>query len=217
MSVLGRLLARCLTAIAAGFFLASAALLLFLLPPVTHLFLDIADSAHYLGIAAGDAHMLSDALVGELLTSGGFLVPFGSGLLLDVGERAHLADVGSLMRLVLLAGGCGAFALLLLARKRPALVSHAARDGALLIGVLASGAGAAFLLAFDATFAFFHRLVFADGTWTFNWSTSHLIQLYPTSFWIPAALSYCVALIVLATVGVVLSRRMVRRHGASGG
>jgi hypothetical protein len=41
-----------------------------------------------------------------------------------------------------------------------------------------------------------------------------LIQLYPTSFWIPAALCYCVALIVLATVGVVLSRRMARRQGA---
>jgi hypothetical protein len=41
-----------------------------------------------------------------------------------------------------------------------------------------------------------------------------LIQLYPTSFWIPAALSYCAALLIGATVGVVLSRRMARRHGA---
>jgi hypothetical protein len=214
VSVLGRLIARCLTAIAAGLFLASAALALFLLPPITHLFLDIAGSAHYLGVSPRDAHTLSDALVGELLTSGGFLVPFGSGLLLDVGERAHLADVGNLMRLVLLAGSFGAVALLLLAWKRPALVSHAARDGALLISVLAASAGLAFLLAFDATFTFFHGLVFADGTWTFNWSTSHLIQLYPTSFWIPAALSYCAALLIGATVGVVLSRRMARRHGA---
>ena len=55
MSVLGRLIARCLTAIAAGLFLVSAALLLFLLPPITHLFLDIAGSAHYLGVSPRDA------------------------------------------------------------------------------------------------------------------------------------------------------------------
>lgn len=213
MSVLGRLIARCLTAIAAGLFLVSAALLLFLLPPITHLFLDIAGSAHYLGVSPRDAHTLSDALVGELLTNGEFLVPFGAGLLLDAGERAHLADVGNLMRLILVVGSCGAVTLLLLAFKRPPLVSHAARDGAMLIGILAASAGLAFLFAFDATFTFFHGLVFADGTWTFNWSTSHLIQLYPTSFWIPAVLTYCASLIIGATVGIVLSRPMARGHG----
>ena len=76
----------------------------------------------------------------------------------------------------------------------------ALRDGAMLIAVGALGATAAFTLAFDATFSYFHELFFAAGTWTFNPATDRLVQLYPESFWVLAALLFCLALAVISRI-----------------
>jgi integral membrane protein (TIGR01906 family) len=70
----------------------------------------------------------------------------------------------------------------------------AIRDGAALIVGGALAAAAAFALAFDATFTFFHSLFFAAGTWTFNPETDRLVQLYPQDFWVLAALLFCLVL-----------------------
>jgi integral membrane protein (TIGR01906 family) len=68
-------------------------------------------------------------------------------------------------------------------------------------------AAAAFALAFDATFSFFHGLIFAAGTWTFNPATDRLVQLYPQRFWILAALLFCVT---LAAISLITYRRTAR-------
>jgi integral membrane protein (TIGR01906 family) len=68
-------------------------------------------------------------------------------------------------------------------------------------------AAAAFAIAFDATFAFFHGLFFAAGTWTFNPATDRLVQLYPERFWILAALLFCVS---LATISLISYQRTAR-------
>jgi integral membrane protein (TIGR01906 family) len=91
--------------------------------------------------------------------------------------------------------------------RRRTWLRAAARDGALLIAGGALAAAAAFALAFDATFSFFHGLFFAAGTWTFNPATDRLVQLYPERFWILAALLFCVT---LAAISLITYRRTAR-------
>jgi len=91
--------------------------------------------------------------------------------------------------------------------RRRAWLRVAIRDGAALIVGGALLAAAAFALAFDATFTFFHGLFFAAGTWTFNPATDRLVQLYPQDFWVLAAMLFCLVL----ALGSFVSYRMTAR------
>ncbi|MEI6156303.1 MAG: DUF1461 domain-containing protein [bacterium] len=200
MKPLRRLLRRVLLAVAAAFLTIATTTAIFLTPPIVHLLLRVSDAPAVLGVEPDVADTLSDALVGDLLTDGAFDAPLGGAPLLSAGERSHLVDVGGLLRTVL-AGGIGGLILLLAVRiRRRRWLRVAMRDGALLIAVGALGATAAFALAFDATFSFFHGLFFAAGTWTFNPATDRLVQLYPESFWILAALLFCLALAAISLI-----------------
>lgn len=207
MKSLRRLLRRALFALAAAALTIAATTAIFLTPPVVHLLLGVSDAPATLGVEPAVAEGLSDALVGDLLTDGAFDAPLGGAPLLSAGERAHLVDVGGLLRTVL-GAGVGGLLLLGFARlRRRTWLRAAARDGALLIAGGALAAAAAFALAFDATFSFFHGLFFAAGTWTFNPATDRLVQLYPERFWILAALLFCVT---LAAISLITYRRTAR-------
>jgi integral membrane protein (TIGR01906 family) len=204
---LRRLLRRALFALAAAALTIAATTAIFLTPSVVHLLLGVSDAPATLGVEPAVAEGLSDALVGDLLTDGAFDAPLGGAPLLSAGERAHLVDVGGLLRTVL-GAGVGGLLLLGFARlRRRTWLRAAARDGALLIAGGALAAAAAFALAFDATFSFFHGLFFAAGTWSFNPATDRLVQLYPERFWILAALLFCVT---LAAISLITYRRTAR-------
>lgn len=218
MSRVGEAARRLLLAAAAAALLLAVALLLFLLPPVVHLLLDLSSAAAALGSDAETTHRLSDALVFDLLRGGDFSVRYGGEMLLSAAERSHLADVGALMRTILGAGllgvllQCGALLRLrsLGGAEATRLRLHIWRsmgDGARLIATAALLAGAALVLSFERTFAFFHSLVFAAGTWTFNPATDRLVRLYPDSFWVVATISFCVTLVALCVAAVLLSHR----------
>ena len=194
MKPLRRLLRRALLALAAAALTIAATTAIFLTPPVIHLLLSVSDAHTVLGVEPWVAEALSDALVGDLLTGGAFDAPLGDAPLLSAGERSHLVDVGTLLRAVLVAGLGGLLALAIARTRRRAWLRVAIRDGAVLIVGGALAAAAAFTLAFDATFTFFHGLFFAAGTWTFNPATDRLVQLYPEDFWVLAALLFCLAL-----------------------
>jgi len=204
---LRRLLRRSLLALAAAAVAIGATTAIFLTPPVVHLLLSVSDAHTVLGVEPRVAQTLSDALVGDLLTDGAFDVPLGDAPLLSAGERSHLVDVGNLLRLVLVAGLGGLILLTLARARRRTWLRVAIRDGAALIVGGALLAAAAFTLAFDATFAFFHGLFFAAGTWTFNPATDRLIQLYPQEFWTLAALLFCLALALLSFVSYRMAVR----------
>lgn len=207
MKSLRRLLRRALLALAAAALAIGATTAIFLTPPVIHILLRASDAPTVLGVEPAVADALSDALVGDLLTDGAFAAPLGDAPLLSAGERSHLADVGGLLRSVLV-GGLGGLIVLALARlRRRAWLRAAIRDGAALIVGGALLAAAAFTLAFDATFTFFHGLFFASGTWTFNPATDRLVQLYPESFWILAALLFCLALAALSLIAYRITAR----------
>lgn len=207
MKPLRRLLRRSLLALAAAAVAIGATTAIFLTPPVVHLLLSVSDAHTVLGVEPRVAQTLSDALVGDLLTDGAFDVPLGDAPLLSAGERSHLVDVGNLLRLVLVAGLGGLILLTLARARRRTWLRVAIRDGAALIVGGALLAAAAFTLAFDATFAFFHGLFFAAGTWTFNPATDRLIQLYPQEFWTLAALLFCLALALLSFVSYRMAVR----------
>ena len=204
---LRRLLRRLLLALAAAMLAIGATTAIFLTPPVVHLLLSASDAHTALGVEPQVAEALSDALVGDLLTDGAFDAPLGDEPLLSAGERSHLADVGNLLRAVLVAGLGGLLVLALARVRRRTWLRVAIRDGAALIVGGALAAAAAFALAFDATFTFFHSLFFAAGTWTFNPETDRLVQLYPQDFWVLAALLFCLVLAVFS----LLAYRMTAR------
>ncbi|MEI6848944.1 MAG: DUF1461 domain-containing protein [bacterium] len=207
MKPLRRLLRRALLALAAAAFAIAATTAIFLTPPVVHLLLQASGAPTVLGVEPAVADALSDALVGDLLTDGAFDAPLGDAPLLSAGERSHLVDVGGLLRSVLV-GGLGGLIVLTLARlRRRAWLRVAIRDGAALIVGGALLAAAAFTIAFDATFTFFHGLFFASGTWTFNPATDRLVQLYPESFWILAAILFCLALAALSLIAYRITAR----------
>ena len=207
MTSLRRLLRRLLLALAAAAFAIGATTAIFLTPPVVHVLLQASDASTVLGVEPPVAEALSDALVGDLLTAGAFDAPLGDEPLLSAGERSHLADVGALLRVVLVAGLGGLIALALARARRRTWLRVAIRDGAALIVGGALIAAAAFALAFDATFSFFHGLFFAAGTWTFNPATDRLVQLYPQDFWVLAALLFCLVL----ALGSVTAYRLTAR------
>lgn len=179
---------------------------LFLLPPIVHLLLDLANAAENLNVAAPVAHSLSDALVRDLLVGGAFDVPLSGEPLLSASERSHLVDVGVLFRILMIAGAISLAVLTTLLIRKRRWFYQALHDGALLLGMGAALVGGAFALAFDATFTFAHELLFPAGNWTFNPATDRLVQLYPMNFWLLAAISFCVVLVGAAALGFSLAR-----------
>lgn len=179
---------------------------LFLLPPIVHLLLDLANAAENLNVAAPVAHSLSDALVRDLLVGGAFDVPLSGEPLLSASERSHLVDVGVLFRSLMIAGAISLAVLTTLFIRKRRWFYQALHDGALLLGMGAALVGGAFALAFDATFTFAHELLFPAGNWTFNPATDRLVQLYPMNFWLLAAISFCVVLVGAAALGFSLAR-----------
>jgi integral membrane protein (TIGR01906 family) len=181
-------------------------LALFLLPPVTHLFLGVAGSADALNVEHAVAHALSDALVRDLLVGGAFDVPLNADPLLSASERSHLVDVGVLFRALMAGGALALVALVGLYLRKRRWFFQGLHDGALLLGAGAAVVGGAFTFAFDATFTFAHELLFPAGNWTFNPATDRLVQLYPMNFWVWAATCFCVVLVGAAAIGLSIAR-----------
>ena len=164
----------------------------------------------FVGFCCSTLPLQADALVRDLLFSGTFDAQLGDDLFLSAAERSHLVDVGLLFRGLALFGA-GALALLsLLAIRRRRWVLQGIRDGAVLLGAGAALVGGAFLFAFDATFTAAHQLLFPAGTWTFNPATDRLVQLYPETFWVAAAIGFCAVLVVTAAAGFRVARRRRR-------
>lgn len=210
-------LTRLLSAAAVTSLLLAAAVFIFLLPPVVHLLLDLSGAPSVLGSDPATAHLLSDALVSDLLRGGDYGVLYHGEPLLSVAERSHLVDVGGLLRGVIAIGALGG--LLLGATAARAFrasrdtgrlrLGMALREGAILLAGAATVVGIAFALAFEATFSLFHRLFFAAGTWTFNPATDRLVRLYPDSFWVAAALAFCLLLVCAGAALFAIGSRMV--------
>ena len=149
----------------------------------------------------------------------GDLVHRSGDKLFKDGEVSHMADV----KVVILSTfGAGA-ALLLLAliavlylRKRSTGgVRRGLFAGSVITLVLILGLGTLAALGWQQFFTEFHRIFFADGSWTFSLDDT-LIRLFPSQFWIDAGIAIAGLVLVASIVTLVFTWPTRRRRGVAG-
>lgn len=193
------------------------AVLPLLTPWFVHVALDAAGSAAVLGVAADQAHALSDRSVEELVVGPGdfdLVGPDGTPFY-DDAERGHLQDARTLLWLLLIAGGLaimliGAIYSRAAPSARPAVWRTISRAGLVTAGTVVV-LGSLSLVAFGAVFSVFHQIFFPAGNFSFDPATQRLVQLYPFRFWQITAAVFAVLLFLLAVGGWWLGRRGARR------
>ncbi|EXF24199.1 membrane protein [Nesterenkonia sp. AN1] len=143
------------------------------------------------------------------------LAPGGEQLFTD-GEVSHMIDVKFVVLWAMLIGVILLVITLILALLlrawRPGGTARGLFAGAwVTLGIIIAVAVLA-IIDWQLFFAEFHRIFFADGTWTFP-ADSTLIQLYPEQFWIDAGVAV-VALAVLFAVILLIATWPTRRRRA---
>ena len=136
-------------------------------------------------------------------------------------EVAHMVDVKQVMMITMLAGLIAAVvcvvAMIMLYRMRKGAIARSLFAGAVWFTMVMVVLAVVATFGWQAFFAGFHQVFFADGTWTFATSDS-LIRLYPGQFWVDAAA--WVAGLTLVTMIVIMictaptARRRHRREQA---
>lgn len=136
----------------------------------------------------------------------------------DAEAVAHLTDVRAV---ILLARGFTAALTIVLVvwaalrwrdPDQRAGVGRAMVSGGSLIGGLAAAVALVSVLDFDAVFSAFHKLFFAEGTWTFP-SDSLLIRLFPEPFWVLSAASWGALVIAIGAIYIIAGAWLRRRSG----
>jgi uncharacterized protein DUF1461 len=153
---------------------------------------------------------LTGSMLGDLFLDGDFAVSLdGERPILDASERSHMADVGGLVRTLVILDLAAIVVLVLTGRR---LRDERPRRGRLLLLAAAMVGGAAilaalvFAFAFDAAFATFHAIFFAAGTWQFG-PDSNLLRLFPEPLWFEISLVAGAVIALSALGGVLLGRR----------
>ena len=211
---------RLLAGVGTAIVILGVAAAILLLPPVMNLGLEAGGSAAALGVAPDIARRASELSVQELLIGPGsftFAVTPGGPPFYGPGEAAHMQNVRGVVfgffGVVLL----GAIAVALsIRRMSESDALRAVRRGATGLVLVFAAIGFGLIVAFDALFTLFHRIVFPGGGWTFDPTTQRIVQLYPTPFWefaagTLAAMSVAIGLLVIAVTTVRL------RRGRAGG
>jgi integral membrane protein (TIGR01906 family) len=126
----------------------------------------------------------------------------------DVIAHARLATIG-LGLLLSIAG------FLLAWRGQVGRLGRSMSQAAVITIALAAILATAGCLSFDALFTQMHRLLFADGTWTFSYD-SLLITAYPEAFWIAMAATWAAVLAAFCLVTLVVGRALSRRSTYQG-
>ncbi|NWN87775.1 MAG: TIGR01906 family membrane protein [Micrococcaceae bacterium] len=120
-------------------------------------------------------------------------------------EVAHMADVKQVITVTMIAGIVMAVIcivlMILLSRMRKGAIARSLFAGAIWFTAALIILAVVALLGWEAFFAGFHQIFFADGTWTF-YTTDTLIRLYPGQFWIDAAI--WIAALTLVTMATII-------------
>lgn len=131
-------------------------------------------------------------------------------------EVSHMADVKTV---ILSAFGAGALLVLLsliavlyLRRRSPGGVRRGLFAGSVAMLVIIIGLGAFAVLAWEQFFTAFHRIFFANGTWTFSLQDT-LIRLFPSQFWIDAGIAIGALVLLTAVLTLVFTWPTRRRRG----
>ena len=108
----------------------------------------------------------------------------------------------------------GVIAVLYLRKRSAGGVRRGLFAGSIVTLVLIVGLGTLAFLGWQQFFTEFHRIFFADGTWTFNFSDT-LIRLYPPQFWIDAAIGIAGLVVITALVTLIATWPTAKRREGS--
>ncbi|HKU02566.1 MAG TPA: TIGR01906 family membrane protein [Arthrobacter sp.] len=148
----------------------------------------------------------------------GDLVQRSGEKLFKDGEVSHMADVKAV---ILSTFGAGALLLILaliailyLRRRSTGGVRRGLFAGSIITLVLILGLGTLAALGWQQFFTEFHRVFFADGSWTFSLDDT-LIRLFPSQFWIDAGIAIAGLVLLASIVTLVLTWPTRRRRGVA--
>lgn len=136
-------------------------------------------------------------------------------------EVGHMADVKQVIMATMLGGTLAAIVcvviMVLLYRMRKGAIARSLFAGSIWFTAAMIALAVVAALSWEAFFAWFHGVFFADGTWTF-YTTDTLIRLYPGQFWIDAGIAIAaltlITMIVLLIVTAPTGRRRFRNAQA---
>ncbi|WP_254678889.1 TIGR01906 family membrane protein [Arthrobacter sp. 24S4-2] len=149
----------------------------------------------------------------------GELVNRSGDPLFQQGEVSHMADV----KLVILSAfGAGALLILLsivamiyLRRRSTGGVRRGLFAGSIVTLVIILGLGTLAVLGWEQFFTEFHRIFFANGTWTFSLEDT-LIRLFPGQFWVDAGIVIGALVLIASIVTLILTWPTRKRRGVAG-
>jgi integral membrane protein (TIGR01906 family) len=197
---------------ATAFVLLGASIAPFLTPAAVRFEQDRTSVGTLTGFDAAELDTVTGALLGDLvLWRDDFGVAVGGLPVLDDAERSHMRDVRVVFSWFWLLVAAGIVVLAVAARRsgeRPTRAGmwRAVRLGAVALAAVVTVAGVAAVVAFDAAFELFHRLLFS-GNYTFDPRTSKLVQLFPEAFWSDVAIAVGVVIVVLSLLTASLAGR----------
>jgi integral membrane protein (TIGR01906 family) len=149
----------------------------------------------------------------------GELVNRSGDPLLQQGEVSHMADV----KLVILSAfGAGALlilfsivAMIYLRRRSTGGIRRGLFAGSIVTLVIILGLGTLAALGWEQFFTEFHRVFFANGTWTFSLEDT-LIRLFPGQFWVDAGIVIGALVLIASVVTLILTWPTRKRRGVAG-
>ncbi|SFV23775.1 TIGR01906 family membrane protein [Micrococcus terreus] len=137
------------------------------------------------------------------------------GPLFTESEVSHMTDVKVVMLVTMAVGLVLAVLCVLfmvsLARNAKGGIRRALFAGSLWLLVLMIALAVLAVVGWQAFFAGFHSLFFADGTWTFAASDT-LIRLYPNQFWIEAGIAVAGIVVLTALITLIATWPTRRRR-----
>jgi integral membrane protein (TIGR01906 family) len=150
----------------------------------------------------------------------GELVSRSGDKLFKDGEVSHMADV----KLVILSTfGAGALLILLslaavvyLRRRGTGGVRRSLFAGSVITLVVIIGLGVLGALGWEQFFTEFHRVFFANGTWTFSLQDT-LIRLFPGQFWVDAGIVIGALVLLASLITLILTWPTRKRRGLAKG
>jgi len=146
----------------------------------------------------------------------GDLVHEDGAKLFKDGEVAHMADVKLVMLSSFGAAALmvviGVIGMLYLRKRSTGGIRRGLFAGSIATLVIILGLGALGVLGWQQFFTEFHRIFFANGTWTFALDDT-LIRLFPGRFWIDAGIAIAALVFLAALLTLILTWPTRRRRG----
>jgi integral membrane protein (TIGR01906 family) len=182
---------------------------------------DRSGAAALSGFSEADLRTATDAIFDDLIAGPpAFDVEIDGVPVLSDAERSHMRDVRDVF-VYFYAAAAAALMIIVaafwLADRRRSVWNR--RDAWRGVGFGAAGlatgvvvGGVVALVGFDAAFAVFHRIFFAQGNYLFDPRTSRLVQLFPETLFLESVIAVGALILVLAAATTWLVGRRLRAH-----